>query len=172
MDNYANAHISVDYDRHEITNGTGEPIKLTPTQWRIITLFIENTGRLLSNIDIQACCRAGQKVVESTVKGHISVMRRQLGSAFAIETISGYGYKYDGAMSKNNNALMVLTDDRLIELYRLWSEENWAASFMSPSEDIVKRFREWLFLRRANEVHWEPYENEMLVEYHRQAAEA
>ncbi len=68
------------------------------------------------------------------------------------------------------NKTMLLTDDRLIEMYRLWSEENWAASFMSPSKEMVERFRKWLF-QRINEHHpRDSYEDEMLVEYHRQEA--
>ena len=96
MDNYANAHISVDYERHEIVNRTGEPIDLTPTQWRMVTLFIESKGRVITNEDMRECCRDGQEVVAGTIKYHISALRRQLGDAFLLKTIRSYGYRYDG----------------------------------------------------------------------------
>ncbi len=95
MQNYANAHISVDYVRHEVTSRDGE-IKLTPTQWRLLTLFITNTGRALPNKLMRQCCLANDQVVHGTIKWHISVFRHKLGDFFLIKTIRGYGYRYDG----------------------------------------------------------------------------
>ena len=36
------------------------------------------------------------------------------------------------------------TDAELLKLYSIWSEEHYAASFMSPTKETVKRFKAWL----------------------------
>lgn len=65
-----------------------------------------------------------------------------------------------------------MDDGRLIELYRMWSESNWAAGFMSPYPDVVVKFREWLRDAPGWSIETaEPYELEMLAEFHRQEAE-
>jgi hypothetical protein len=54
------------------------------------------------------------------------------------------------------------SDAWIIKLYELWSEEFWAAGFMSPSPDVVQRFYEWLSNWGGDEKPQEDYELEML----------
>lgn len=35
-------------------------------------------------------------------------------------------------------------DEWIIQLYREWSEETWAAGFMGPSPSVVKQFYAWV----------------------------
>lgn len=64
-----------------------------------------------------------------------------------------------------------MRDIAIIKLYETWSEAFWCAQFMSPTPEMVRRFRAWL--------HWletcvpeEDFEIEMLAEFHRQEEEA
>jgi hypothetical protein len=61
----------------------------------------------------------------------------------------------------------------IIRLYRQWSEDFYAAGFLIPCEETVREFREWLRLKPSREAEraLEPYEAEMLAEYHRQERE-
>lgn len=94
MTTYANPSISVDFWRREVVMG-GEPIELTPTQWRLVTAFIQNKGRALSREMIRDCCK-DPEIVDDTIKWHISMLRKKLGNAFPIVTLVGFGYRYDG----------------------------------------------------------------------------
>ena len=63
----------------------------------------------------------------------------------------------------------MFNDEQVIMLYRAWSEEIYAASFMTPDASCVQQFRQWL------ELGWhsgerEDYETKMLEEYRIQEA--
>ncbi len=60
--------------------------------------------------------------------------------------------------------------EKLLESYRQWSEDKWAAGFMSPSADIVKMFREFLSDPPRFPVNdpLEDYEVKFLEEFERQ----
>ena len=63
-----------------------------------------------------------------------------------------------------------MTDGRIIELYGLWSEHNWAASFMTPDPEIVREFRGWLDGKPEWDAVTAPdYEKKMIAEFHRQS---
>lgn len=53
-------------------------------------------------------------------------------------------------------------------LYQFWSEENYAASFMTPSPENVREFREWLSNMENQTRAHKDYEMEFLDEYHKQ----
>ena len=36
------------------------------------------------------------------------------------------------------------TDAEILMLYSIWSEEHYAAGFMSPTKGTVKQFKDWL----------------------------
>jgi len=65
-----------------------------------------------------------------------------------------------------------MTDRQILQLYSEWSEDAYAAGFISPSEETVRRFREWLKGPRAREdledKPLEDYEVEMLEIFKRQ----
>ncbi len=56
------------------------------------------------------------------------------------------------------------SDESILALYSLWSEEFYAASFMHPDEHTVRQFREWLV--RTDHAAQEDYEHEMLRLFH------
>lgn len=64
---------------------------------------------------------------------------------------------------------MKYSEQGLIQLYRLWSEEFFAASFISPSSETVKIFRKWVkHLEEDSKTHLEDYEKNMIMEYYKQ----
>ena len=70
--------------------------------------------------------------------------------------------------------MIKLNDTGLLELYRTWSEENYAAQFISPDPYTVKEFRMWLReLGTREEPRWprQDYETKMLDEFWRQEEE-
>ena len=62
-----------------------------------------------------------------------------------------------------------LSDAEIVRLYREYSEACWCAGFMASSPLIVGEFRGWLAKKQAKPKREpNPYETEMLAEYHRQ----
>jgi hypothetical protein len=59
---------------------------------------------------------------------------------------------------------------RLLDLYSAWSEDRYAAGFMSPSPDTVDQFITWLNGPGVPRRAWD-YEIEMLDEYARRLAD-
>lgn len=62
---------------------------------------------------------------------------------------------------------MNLDDNKLIELYGMWSEAFYAAGFIEPIEETVQQFRKWLHSTPPYKQLFS-YEQEMLDEYHKQ----
>ena len=60
----------------------------------------------------------------------------------------------------------------LIMLYRQWSEDYYAASFMDPTEATVRQFMHWLEGRLQSQTELGPYEKKFLQIYHRLNAES
>jgi hypothetical protein len=62
-----------------------------------------------------------------------------------------------------------MNDFIILELYRSFSEDMYAAGFMIARPETVREFRRWLLQLAA--LPMEPYEVEMLAEYARQQQE-
>lgn len=68
--------------------------------------------------------------------------------------------------------MLLTSDEQIIMLYRVWSEESYAASFMGTGRggnyyDLVKQFRGWL-TAGWHQGEREDYETAMLEEYRKQ----
>ena len=61
----------------------------------------------------------------------------------------------------------MISEEGILTLYRLWSEEYFSASFMSPSPDIIKMFRNWVKALDGtySGKNLEDYEKSMIMEY-------
>lgn len=66
--------------------------------------------------------------------------------------------------------MLNISDMGLTKLYRLWSEEYYAASFISPSSDTVKIFRQWVKNLENTGLNYtlQDYEQSMIMEYYKQ----
>ncbi|MBI2855688.1 MAG: response regulator transcription factor, partial [Chloroflexi bacterium] len=90
--------LSVDFDTREITVG-GESVKLTPTEYKLLSYFLKNQGRFLSHrILLEEVW--GREYTESSdlLKVHIQHLRKKLKdssqSPRMIITERGKGYKF------------------------------------------------------------------------------
>lgn len=95
-------HAGIELDPGARTvSARGQPVLLTPAQFRILQALMEHPGRV--------CTRAGlldrlyangeKEVLERTVDAHVAALRRKLRQAGAdvIVTVRGAGYKLGGA---------------------------------------------------------------------------
>ncbi|MBA2631879.1 MAG: winged helix-turn-helix transcriptional regulator [Chloroflexi bacterium] len=89
--------LMVDHARHEVTR-RDRPVRLTPTEFRVLALLVERAGRLVTWADLLAEAW-GPEYAESVeyLKPVISRLRRKLQdnarSPRLIETVRGFGYR-------------------------------------------------------------------------------
>lgn len=86
--------IEIHTDTHEVLVD-GEPVKLTLTEFRLLTALINAGGKVLSRSVLMARAMGpGITVTERTIDVHITSVRRKLGDhAGVVKTIRGVGYK-------------------------------------------------------------------------------
>jgi two-component system phosphate regulon response regulator PhoB len=79
---------------HEVRAG-GQPVRLTPTEFRILLLLTQRPGWVFSRYQIVDSARGEDAgVTERSVDVHIAALRRKLGGfGRDIETVRGVGYR-------------------------------------------------------------------------------
>ena len=95
---YQDSEVTIDYPKHEVAV-RGQPVELTPTEFRLLATLTENAGRVLSQD--QLLDRVwGQDYVESAdvVRLYVGYLRRKIEvdptKPALIETVRGFGYRY------------------------------------------------------------------------------
>jgi two-component system phosphate regulon response regulator PhoB len=88
------AGLSINMDAYEV-RCAGEPIELTPSEFRLLTAMTENRGRVLSRDRlIELVQGQGVAVGDRTIDTHVFGLRKKLGPCSeVIETIRGVGYR-------------------------------------------------------------------------------
>ncbi len=72
----------------------GRQVALTPTEYRLLTLFLSEPGRVFSREELIGQVIGGP-VAERTVDVYVKELRRKLGPyGLRIETVRGRGYRY------------------------------------------------------------------------------
>jgi two-component system, OmpR family, response regulator RegX3 len=86
--------IRVDLTRHEVTVD-GEPVALTPSEYRLLALLMNEPQRVFTRRQImQHLWDSAWVADERTCDAHVSNLRRKLGTAAdRIATVRGVGYK-------------------------------------------------------------------------------
>ncbi len=75
----------------------GQPLSLTAAEWRILSLLIDNSTRVIPRSEIlEKCFDYSSTAYERIVDTHIKNLRAKLGDAPWIETVRGYGYRFIG----------------------------------------------------------------------------
>ena len=75
----------------------GQPLNLTAAEWRILSLLIDNSSRVIPRTEIlEKCFEYSSAAYERIVDTHIKNLRAKLGDAPWIETVRGYGYRFIG----------------------------------------------------------------------------
>ena len=80
-----------------------EVVPLTAAEWRILTLLIENSSRILPRAEIlKKCFDYSSESYERIADTHIKNLRAKLGPYPWIETVRGYGYRFIGYPIEEN----------------------------------------------------------------------
>jgi DNA-binding response OmpR family regulator len=97
-DAYRDELLEVDFAQRSVAV-RGQPVALTPGEFRLLSAFVRHPGQLLSRDQLlelawgDAFTRTGDEV-----KLYVGYLRRKLGGAegagAAIETVRGFGYRY------------------------------------------------------------------------------
>jgi DNA-binding response OmpR family regulator len=77
----------------------GDPLSLTPTEFRILAALVRNAGRVLSRSRLLDILGERYEGYERTVDAHVKNLRRKLaqrsGRGCAISTVHGVGYRLE-----------------------------------------------------------------------------
>ncbi len=85
--------IAMDIDRHEVSMD-GNPIDVSPTEFRLLQVFLENPGRVLSKEQLLSQVWGMDKYVDpNIVETYISYLRKKFGKGLALRTVRGVGYQ-------------------------------------------------------------------------------
>jgi two-component system phosphate regulon response regulator PhoB len=86
--------IAINRSAHEVTVD-GEPIELTPTEYKLLLLLAERRGRVQGRSNLlQAVWEAAPDIQTRTVDMHVQRLRSKLGRyGDLIETVRGFGYR-------------------------------------------------------------------------------
>jgi len=86
-------------DKHNVFLND-EELKLTFSQWNILSTLVGNGGVALSRSYLLRECLHFEQGDTRTLDNHIKNLRKVLGNNSHIETIHGYGYKLNGRQIK------------------------------------------------------------------------
>jgi two-component system, OmpR family, phosphate regulon response regulator PhoB len=86
--------IKIDKRCHQVSV-KGEPLPLTPTEFRLLETLVRQPGRAFTRYDLMDAAVGDTIVLERTIDVHIKTLRRKLGDAGShIETVRGVGYRF------------------------------------------------------------------------------
>jgi len=87
--------VAVDRAAHTVTV-EGEPVDLTPLEYRLLLLLLERRGRVQTRPQLLEAVWESQPDIQTrTVDMHVQRLRAKLGTAGdSIETVRGFGYRY------------------------------------------------------------------------------
>ena len=96
--NYSDTEIAIDFPKHEIF-ARGEPVELSPTEFRLLTVLTRNANQVLSQDQLLDQVW-GQEYVGSldVVRLYVGYLRRKIERDYEapalLETVRGFGYRY------------------------------------------------------------------------------
>ncbi|MEM9878331.1 MAG: response regulator [Pseudomonadota bacterium] len=99
---YASVEVDVGSGQVSVACGNRKTgLRLTPSEYKILTLFMETPNRVFSREDILSACFPGSDALARTVDSHVSHLRKKLMDAGAPDLITmqrGLGYRLGGAL--------------------------------------------------------------------------
>jgi two-component system KDP operon response regulator KdpE len=94
---YADSVLRIDAQRHTV-HVRGEPVELTPQEFRLLAALVQNAGIVLSPDRLSDLCWGVGAGGAETVRVYIGHVRRKLGDdprqSQLIETVREFGYRY------------------------------------------------------------------------------
>lgn len=83
----------MDLDQHRVTVG-GQAIELSPTEFRLLQVFMENPQRVLSKEQLLSRVWGLDRSADlNVVETYVSYLRKKLGPEINIRTVRGVGYQ-------------------------------------------------------------------------------
>jgi len=96
-DRYEDANVTIDYALREVTVG-GSPVALTPLEFRLLMTLTRHPRQVLSREQLlELVWDDPFAVSRDAVRLYVGYLRRKLGSSVLIETVRGFGYRYEPA---------------------------------------------------------------------------
>ena len=94
--------LTVDVDAHEV-HVLGQPVHLTPTEFSLLQVLVENAGRALTRLElVEKGLGYSYEGLDRTIDSHIKNLRRKLtetgGLEDPIRSVYGVGYRLDLAV--------------------------------------------------------------------------
>jgi DNA-binding response OmpR family regulator len=95
---YRDGQLEVDFSQRRV-RASGEPVELTPLEFRLLGAFVDHPGQLLAHDQLLELVWGGERgTSRDQVKLYVGYLRRKLAEAGvppdAIETVRGFGYRY------------------------------------------------------------------------------
>jgi two-component system phosphate regulon response regulator PhoB len=89
------SNLFIDKATHEVTV-RGKPVQLTPTEFKLLTLFIERRERVQTRDElVREVCDANDELHSRTIDTHMRRLRAKLGPAAKhLATVRGFGYRF------------------------------------------------------------------------------
>jgi DNA-binding response OmpR family regulator len=90
------SHLAIYPDQHRLVLD-GSTISLTAAEWSILEFLTEKSPQVFSRGQLlEFCLDSIAEGSERTIDTHIKNLRKKLGSPAWIETVRGYGYRFEG----------------------------------------------------------------------------
>lgn len=93
---YADAVLEIDYASLDVRIA-GEPVQLTALELRVLAVFVEHSGKVLSALQLLALVWGDERAPRARVKLYVGYLRekfRERGVESPIDTVRGFGYRY------------------------------------------------------------------------------
>lgn len=95
---FEDGFLRVDFAKHEVAAG-GQPLELTPIEFRILGALVRNVGRTVPHGDLLEEVWGESVEAADAVKWHVSRLRRKLATGpqgeNALRNVRGVGYRYE-----------------------------------------------------------------------------
>ncbi|SMC80465.1 response regulator transcription factor [Sporomusa malonica] len=96
--------VTIDLEQYQITKG-GQPVELTPTEFKILELLAANPGRVFSRLQIVEQSQGYSfEGYERTIDAHVKNLRRKVEDnpkePVYIQTVYGVGYRMAGSQNE------------------------------------------------------------------------
>ncbi len=99
LEEYGFGDIAIDFARCEVSRGN-KLLELTAVEFKLLTTFIRNRGRVLSRQQLLDQVWAGTECSERVVDAHVSNLRKKIEPEPAqpryLISVRGMGYRFDG----------------------------------------------------------------------------
>jgi DNA-binding response OmpR family regulator len=114
---YQDEVLTIDLRQRAVTVDD-RPVSLTPLEFKLLYVLVSHPNQVLSRGQLLELVWGGDWVSSEQVKNYIGYLRRKLGRRVAIETVRGFGYRFNPATRRRRSPRLVpagaATEDRAL----------------------------------------------------------